>query len=107
MSILNQLKEDLKVIFLSDTKCKINFEYGRKSADHTEPDFDVIFLGFLRPFYGGLYFCLDHSSIKGLLKVDTFYPFLHICSDSEPFLRLILPSFGFLCRIMNTQCYPA
>ena len=27
MSILNQLKEDLKVIFLTETKCKIRFIY--------------------------------------------------------------------------------
>ena len=59
MSILNQLKEDLKVIFLSETKCKINFIYGRKSADRTEPDFDVIFLVFLRPNYCDLELCYD------------------------------------------------
>ena len=27
MSILNKLQEDLKVIFLTDTKCKIRFIY--------------------------------------------------------------------------------
>ena len=29
MSILNQLSEDLKIIFLTETKCKIRFIYVR------------------------------------------------------------------------------
>ena len=45
------------MIFLTESKCKIRFIYGRKSADRAEPDFDVIFLVFLRPIYYDLKFC--------------------------------------------------
>ena len=57
MSISNHLLEDLKVIFLSETKCKIRFIYGRKSADRTEPHFGVIFFVFLSTFFGNLEVC--------------------------------------------------
>ena len=109
------------MIFLTETKCKIRFIYGRESADRAEPDFDVIFLVFLRPIYCDLklcygkkldscskymcgkvctYFCLDHSSIIwAYLKVDTFYP------PSEPFLRLIFACFWFLMSYYEYMCY--
>ena len=50
MSILNQLQEDLKVIFLTETKCKIRFIYVGVNCKRKK---------------SGVKKCLEIMSIKG------------------------------------------